>query len=150
MGSYTGLRCKVKLKEEFVPVVEKLIQTREWSNLSYAFLDEFSTYSRADSIPFAQDRNSMPYLWVSDEELNDWKNRTEEDIWIFQCSLKNYDKTLECFLKNVLSVIAEEAYHIEIYDEDWDSSKFYELINDKIIVSEREGILYTSDWSDWL
>lgn len=141
MGMYTGLRCKVKLKSEFVLVIQRLLETGNWSDLGYDFLDQFSSFSRADFIPFG-DLSYMPDEWESEEALKEWDNRIENGCWIFQCSLKNYDDTIEEFFNTVLPHIVTEVNHLEYFYEEMESSVFYELLNGEIVESEREGIIY--------
>lgn len=113
MGTYTGLRCKVKLKNEFVPIIEKMIKNTSWAKLGYDFLDDFEVYSRSNLIPFGP-LCSVPNSWNTEKALCEWKTRIEDEMWIFQCSLKDYDNTIQYFFINVLSKIAESSQHIEV------------------------------------
>jgi hypothetical protein len=142
MGQYTGLRCKAKLKTEFIPVIQKLIETREWTNLGYEFLEQYALISKAGEIPFGA-LKYMPDEWETEEALKDWETRIEDGLWIFQCSLKDYDDTIQYFLINVLPKIADATRHLEVFCEKWDSSKMFELINGGIADSEKEGIPYS-------
>lgn len=159
MGMYTGIRCKVIIKPEYRDEFEFLnspdIQY-EWEESNLDFLKEYGKYSRATFIP----RGSLSYMPDSWEivpkkengdydwfraEATDGFDRSfdkETGLWSFQCSLKNYDNTIEHFFENILPEITEEIIHLEYYYEEWARSKFYELLDGKIVKSSKEGILY--------
>ncbi len=132
MGDYTGLRVDVVLKPEFVPVIEYLMSDERryaedpyacepaWEAVAgkfpqYAFLRHWSMVPRADFIPFG----ALAYMPWDDADPA-WQHRLEGDRWVFQCSLKNYDQTIETFLKDVLSLMAKEVnevYHLYEYND---------------------------------
>ncbi|TKJ87192.1 hypothetical protein PaeCFBP13512_18390 [Paenibacillus sp. CFBP13512] len=69
MGMYTGIRCKVKLKSEFVNSIQKLIDTENWSSLGHDLFEEYSLYPSASSIPFG----SLAYMdmWKREVEMKE-------------------------------------------------------------------------------
>ncbi|MBD8839428.1 hypothetical protein IFU39_16570 [Paenibacillus sp. CFBP 13594] len=68
----------------------------------------------------------------------------ETGLWTFQCSLKNYESTIEYFLENVLSKVVETIIHLEYYYEEWDQSIMFEFIEGQISKSTKEGIKYNA------
>jgi hypothetical protein len=126
----------------------------EWNLSRIDFLSEYGKYSRAAFIP----RGSLSYMpdeWddtpLKSEGERDWINSTPTDgfnrvydketgYWSFQCSLKNYERTIEYFFENVLGKIAENIVHLEYYYEEWTRSDFYDLVDGKIVQSKKEGI----------
>lgn len=150
MGMYTGLRCKVKVKKEYIEDVGVLMYTHDWNNCKHDILKEYAKVSRANFIPFGA------LCYMPDE----WEYETVEDgltisnatdgfdtkldkrtgEWSFQCSLKNYDSTIEKFIIT-LSLIVDEIYHLEkLYEED-EESILYELKDGKI-TKMQNGIRY--------
>lgn len=157
MGMYTGLRCKVIIKPEYRDELEAMHKLNyEWTRSNIDFIREYGDYSRADFIPRGM-LSYMPDSWEitpkKEDGSEDWNNAKDADgfeisfdkitgLWSFQCSLKNYDDTIEYFIDKVLSEIAESVKHLEYYYEEWDHSVLYELVDGKIVKSEREGIDY--------
>ncbi|MGM1044834.1 MAG: hypothetical protein ACQEXX_01670 [Bacillota bacterium] len=158
MGDYTGLRCKVVIKPEYREEFEYLHNELqyEWSESNIDFLREYGEYSRATFIPCGC-LSYMPDEWedtpLGSDGKPDWRNSTATDgfegsfdresgLWTFQCSLKNYDRTIQYFFENVLNKVAETTVHLEYYFEYSRRSTFYELINGQIVESKREGIEY--------
>ena len=136
MGMYTGLRCKVKLKDKFIPMIETMITNHSWANLGYDFTDKFNKDSRAIFIPFG----ALEYMpWNEDDP--EWENRVENGIWTFQCSLKDYEDTIRNFFDTILSNIAESSYYIEKLYEEWDISTIYEISDDKVL-NKGKGVWY--------
>lgn len=156
MGMYTGLRFKAVVKPEFTQMIERMMEERlDWDDLfvlypQHLFLKEFSKFSRSSFIPYGS-LAYMPDSWETDEK--DWKLRNPTDgfdkkydkllrVWSFQCSLKNYESEIQAFFELIVPNIIETLLHVEYYYEEWSRSKFYELIDGKVIESDREGILY--------
>ena len=143
MGMYTGLRCKVKVKNKFREDIEQRMSGREWRWCDNENIYYFGSVSRSEFIPFGA-LSCMPDEW--EYELNqdgfityhatdgfENKFNKETGYWSFQCSLKNYDSTIEIFIKYVLNEIVEEVYHLEKYYEEWNTSELYELKDGKIV-----------------
>lgn len=140
MGDYTGFRTRIILKDEFVPVIQHLINTRysdsienSWENTYYAFpeyefLLDWSKHHRCDFIPFG----SISYIDWNQDDPN-WKNRIEDgNKWIFQCTLKNYNHEIEFFIDMVLIEIAKEIEYAEYWYEYDDPIIMTEEINNKL------------------
>lgn len=155
MGMYTGLRFKGIVKPEFASMIKDMVvEGVEWDDLAdahpeHAFLQEYADYNRADFVP----RGALAYMPDSWEEQPwtpaskatdgfDGSFNVTERLWSFQCSLKNYESTIEKFLEVIVPNMIEEAIHIEYYYEEWESSTFFDLKDGIVIESEREGINY--------
>jgi hypothetical protein len=85
------------------------------------------------------------YGWDIAKGTNGFERYFNENTGLlcFQCSLKNYDDTIEYFLEKVIPVICDKTIHVEYLYEEFDVSILYELINDKIIDTNK-GISYSS------
>lgn len=149
MGMYTGLRCHVKLKEEFIPLIDKLIKEDKgdeypWRDLGYNFTDEFDKIGRSFCIPFG----SLAYMpWEDDDP--EWQHSLKNDEWIFQCSLKNYESEIEYFLENVLVNIIDSVIYIETLYEENDVGDIYDLVDGKLkIVKEATTQIIRTDYYD--
>lgn len=150
MGMYTGLRCKVKVKEEYRQDIEILMEDTGWSDCNHDIFKNYSKIDRAVFIPFGA-LSYMPDEWekkigesVFDTIATDGFNREfnkETGVWTFQCSLKNYSDTIYYFINDVLTNIVEEVYHLEELYEENEVSDLYEFKDGKI---ERldYGIIY--------
>lgn len=155
MGMYTGLRAKVIIKKEYRDIINQLMnEGKRWENLRNApeFVETYSRYSRANFVPFGA-LCYMPDSWEK-APYNQWNEgvatqgfeasfNNETGYWSFQCSLKNYDKTIEYFFENVLSEIIENVIHLEYFYEEWENSAFYELIDGAIIKRKKQGNDYS-------
>lgn len=132
MGMYTGLRCKVIIKEEYRNSILKLVNEKNisWSDLKEDVFKKFNDISRSSSILFG-DLSSMPDSWVFNESKDgfDLKFNLETGLWTFQCSLKDYDNTIEYFITNVLTEICDFSYHIESIYELEEKSTMFEIKN---------------------
>lgn len=127
MGMYTGLRCKVKVKPQWHEAIDQLINKQcYWEDIQVAdpfvmkVIDTWTNVGRSSMIPFG----GIVYVdW--DENDSDWQRSYKDGIWIFQCSLKNYEDEIGQFLKYVLPNIISESYIIESrYEEDEEETKY--------------------------
>jgi hypothetical protein len=153
MGMYTGLRCKVIVKPEYREEMKHIAeQDYEWSESNLDFMKKYDEeHSRATFIP----RGALSYMPRSWEEgpfggsgfggkATDGFERNfdpETGLWTFQCSLKNYEDTIEYFMDHVLSRISEKVIHLEYYYEEWDKSIMYDIVDGKVIELDK-GISY--------
>ncbi|ALS22195.1 hypothetical protein [Paenibacillus naphthalenovorans] len=153
MGMYTSFRCKLKLKREFVPVIEDMMSKGlGWNELNTdnAEIKEFSLYNRADFIPYGG-LAYAPDMW-DQENSTTWKRQIENGIWTFQCSCKN-SETFREFMRKVVPVIAEESVHLELFYEEDIYSTMYRLIDGKVEEIEEKNKYgyddddYKSGWS---
>lgn len=141
MGMYTGLRVKAKIKQEFIPELEAVFRTRDtgkwdapWSEVDFSkfpFVEKFSKLGRSSMIPWG----AMTYM------PSDWEhtNVLENGVWVFCCSLKNYEDEIEIFLNEVLVNIAEWA----------DIERLYEEESVSALLSVENGVLRTVRESKW-
>lgn len=136
MGMYTGLKCKVKIKEEYREDIQSVMDSTEWYLCKHKELKDFSKVSRSLMIPFGASCY-MPDEW-EDNNFDFYFN--DDGIWNFQCALKNYDSTIEIFIK-LLELIASEVYHLETFYEEDEYSHLYEMKDGKIIDTGK-GIKY--------
>ncbi len=121
MGMYTGLRAKLSIKEEFWPVIDMVMNRREgifWEDVAkafpqYPFIAEWADVGRCDFIPFG----ALAYMpWDDDDP--EWQRSFKAGLWVFQCSLKNYEGEIECFVNTVLSPIVHATYELySLYEE---------------------------------
>lgn len=159
MGMYTGLRCKCIIKEEFRPLIAKMMKENlDWKDIAeeYSFIEEFSKGFRANSIPYGS-LCYMPDEWEDrNGKATDGFNRQFDEktgYWAFQCSLKNYKRDIEKFFDLILNNIAEKIIHLEEYYEEWIYSKKYDFVNGKIECVNHQFIKYgvedDYDYSGW-
>jgi hypothetical protein len=135
---YTSFRCKLKLKEEFIPIIEEMIsEGLDWNEISTdnELIKEFSVCDRANFIPYGS-LSYAPDLWEQ-EDSTKWNRSIENDIWTFQCSIKN-GETIREFMKKVVPVISEESLHLEMFYEENVYSTMYQLIDGSIVEIEEK------------
>lgn len=137
MGDYTGLRCKIKVKKEFIEEIENVVEYRCWDVVDSPELMQYCMVGRSSQIPVGI--GPMPDEWLEFLNVsNEWvfeKFEKSTGLWMFQCSLKNSCNTIESFFELVLPTIAMEVLHLETHFEYDEYSKLYKLINNKIVVS---------------
>lgn len=140
MGMYTGLRCKIIAKKEYIEDIKELLTKSEWRKCSNSLFKNFGDISRADCIPYGS-LSYMPDCWEESNGNNSenwWENLKdangfdlafypETGLWCFQCSLKNYESTIEYFIDNILNEITEKIIHLEYLYEESDVSTLYEI-----------------------
>lgn len=138
MGMYTGLRFKGIVKEQFRDEFKDIALKGEWEKAKDIKLNNFSNIDRAFLIP----NGSLAYMPGDWEEID--RSATDGFVrkydkntgyWSFQCSLKNYEGTIEEFFKLVPYFI-DSVEHAEVYYEEWAYSKKYEL---------RDGVMIRTD-----
>lgn len=149
MGMYTAFRFNAKIKEEYAEAINYLMENKghkKWSDVAdeffeYNVFEYFSTYSRANFIPFS-DPDGSPDSWKNDEEYKDSFDK-ETRLWKFQCSLKNYDSTIEFFLDVVARRIVEVVYYVETFYEESEKGSRYDLVNGEFEIVDSVG--YTEE-----
>lgn len=114
MGMYTGLRGKIKLKDNVL--TEALIdQEFDWEVVAHETDDEvisdWATVGRCNFIPHGA-VCYMPDSWDEDMRYD-----VKDNILKFTCSLKNYDNEISYFIENVLPYIADAWNLEEFYEE---------------------------------
>jgi len=166
MGMYTGLRCKVYVKEPYRPYIKALMnREKTWQDIAQdlKFIAPFAELERADMIPFGA-LAYMPDEWedvpLMIDGTRDWKNAKATDgferqfdektgYWAFQCSLKNYDDEIEAFFDHVLSHIVDWVEHLEKYYEEWIYSMQYDLVDGFIRLINSKFMKYGYDEEDF-
>ncbi len=91
----------------------------------------------------------MPDKWEIDVFDNNFDRAYNKNTgrWTFQCSLKNYDNTIEKFLE-IVPYFIEEVEYAEVFYEEWHYSKRYELIDGKMLMTDDKFIEYNK-YNDW-
>ena len=156
MGMYTGLRFKGVVKKEFRNNFENIAMNGAWEDSNDEVFKGFSKISRASFIPCGA-LSYMPDEWET-EPFDEYRNgkptdgfdRTynrETGRWTFQCSLKNYNDTIENFLE-IVPYFIEEVEHAEVFYEEWRYSERYELVDGKMLMTDDKFIEYNK-YSDW-
>ena len=144
---YTGLRfkgiVKKQFREEFVPIALR----GWWEDAKDKKISNFANCSRASFIPCGA-LAYMPDEWEDgNKKATDGFERTynkESGVWTFQCSLKDYENTIEEFLALVPYFI-ESIEHCEVFYEEWIYSVKYELIENAIVLTNSKFIKYRYD-----
>ena len=134
MGDYTMIAFQAIIKPQYRKYVSTFMEG-DWHNLADGErglsvnrdFQEFIQDDRADFIP----KGYSAYFSESDNEVSTAeqarpKYEVETGKWDVYCSLKNYDDTIEKFLK-ILPLIADEAFRIQYKFEYWDDSVYYIL-----------------------
>lgn len=163
MGMYTGLRFKGKIKLEFRKDIDAVVnREKEWKQCENATLRAFGYVERNQYIPFGS-LWYMPDSWeVTKEGGTYWTDTVATDGFertfnidngylTFQCSLKNYEDTIDVFVEHIIPEICESVEHCEVYYEEWDSSDLYHLEDGEMV--RYEGIRYrfdNEDEVDWI
>jgi len=116
MGDYTGFVCKVKVKKEYYDLIEFIMEgNTTWKEahdkFKYEWIKEYYVDNfRADFIPYggySYNRNWLNFY------IEQYKTYFKDGIWFFGIDLKNYENTIEKFIKYVLKNIVEEVYFIK-------------------------------------
>lgn len=154
MGMYTGLRFKAIIKKEYRKDIKQLMNDFDecWGSCENEVLKSFEIISRSSFIPFGSLCN-MPDCWENpdNEEATDGFERYFNEatgLLCFQCSLKNYNNTIEYFINNIASLICEELIHCEVLYEEFSTSTLYEL-NSNEIKELGYGIEYSDEDDDY-
>lgn len=159
MGMYTGIRFKGYVKEEYRDSFEDIALNGDWGSSDVsAFRDFGECFNRASFIPCGSlaympdkweryDNNLEKYSdeWFMSAIDTDGFHRTwnkESGYWTFQCSLKNYEDEIENWFE-LLPLFIEEIEHLEYFYEEWNYSHRYELIDNKVICTNKNFIKYS-------
>lgn len=138
MGMYTGLRFKAIIKQEYIDDIQKMLKSNNdepWEDCESDVLKSFAKISRSSFIPFGC-LAYMPDCWENEDGTDsdgferDFNNETGR--FAFQCSLKNYDETIEYFINNVVPIICDKLIHCETLYEEVNVSTMYGLNDGKI------------------
>ena len=122
---YTDVVFKVKLKPEYIPIIQamndRLIgDMNPWAKTPWT---EYANWNRSNFIPFGG--------------CHDHRNELVDGVWDVHCSLKNYEGTIDAFNRIVGSVAFEEIYEYTATIEsssDWDEShRTYAFVDGEIV-----------------
>lgn len=145
MGMYTGIRFKGIVKEKFRDKFEDIAMEGNWEDSDDNVFAQFGNVSRASFIPCGISAY-MPDEWEADDSFERTYDK-ETGRWTFNCSLKNYNHTIEEFFK-IVPYFIEEVEHAEVYYEEWRYSKKLELVDEKMTITNNAFIEYMH-YSDW-
>jgi hypothetical protein len=135
---YTGLRFKGIVKEQFRKTFELIAMGGDWENSDDERFREFGNYDRASFIPMG----ILCYMpWDDDDEEFIRSYDKETGRWVFQCSLKNYNDTIEKFL-DMVPYFMESVEFCEVLYEEWGWSAGYELVDDKMVETQERFLEY--------
>lgn len=153
MGDYTGLRFKGIVKKEFRNKFEDIAINGAWKKSPDKILKEFGVVFNP-SIPNGYS-SYMPDEW-KDQIFRKIKIGIPTDgfdktydkgtgLWTFQCSLKNYNYSIQEFFK-ILPHFIESVEHLEYYFEGSKYSEKYDLIDNEIVLVNGSFICYREDY----
>jgi hypothetical protein len=145
MDMHTSLRCKVIIKDEFRKEFEMLNANNfDWSLSTIEFIKKFSDFPRNKFIPNGV-FSSRPNHWMQAPydkfgvgvPTNGFERNfdVETGLWSFQCSLKDNDSTIDEFIAKILTKVAEEIIHLELFHPDIDNNIHYSFKDDGTIDS---------------
>jgi len=149
VSDYTGLRCKVTIKDEFVPIIEEMAEYgASWEEETlnypqYSFFHQFikNNYN-ANFIPNGV-MMAVPLEW-EETSYKDGFNLNFDDntkLWSFQCNFVDRG-VLKDFFNLILPNIVEQVKHLEVIHETSTKSSFYELVEGQIVLSQKQGLNY--------
>ena len=132
MGMYTGLRFQGVVREKFRKDMDKVVIMGRWDALQDPILREFGDQDRAGFIPHGI-LTYMPDSWEDEHRIvNCWDENTGH--WQFQCSLKNYNFTIEEFI-DLLPYLCEYVHLCETMHEEDEYSTLWEVRGNQIYVA---------------
>ena len=142
MGMYIGLRFKGIVKEKFRKDFEDIALYGNWEESDNEIFRQFGNVFRSGFIPCGG-LAYMPDKWDIEVFDNNFDRTYNEKTgkWTFQCSLKNYNNTIEKFLE-IVPYFIEEVEHVEVFYEEWRYSKKYELVDGKMLMTNDKFIEY--------
>jgi hypothetical protein len=119
LKSFTGLKGKIKVKDEFIPMIKDLISLIDsekeedeliWKSIynkyKYEWLKDYSELQHADFIPFGE-------LMEHTDWLIEKKNELIENEWNFTCEVKNENEEVSRFI-SLLEIICVDGFQSEI------------------------------------
>lgn len=166
MGTYTGIRFKGYVKEEFKNMFDCIAMNGDWGQVDNTVFKGFSNVPRSSFIPCGC-ISYMPDSWEEDfktkegygvidylvdgedpknccmkQATDGFENQYNKDTgyWAFQCSLKDYDDTIEKFIE-MIPYFIESIDHLEVKPDYSDFGKLYNF-KDGIVVETGERIEY--------
>lgn len=144
MSYYYGIRCDVIIKPEYRQTISELDeQAYDWSTCAYDFMRNFSQFHRSQSIPNGP--LMEPFAWEEDP----WPNGRSDCYdpatghWKFQCSINSGLDEIEYFFDEILAIIVEELFHLEVVNEGDSVGILHRLVDNKIEADSENKIYYS-------
>jgi hypothetical protein len=116
MGMYTSLKGTILVKPEYRAMIADLCDWEKtpgsWWDLAnmnpqYRWLVKYAGVSRSNFIPRGTYAASKPVY-----------NITDDGIWYIECELKDYEGTIDAFMRLIVANIALSAELESWYEED--------------------------------
>lgn len=124
---YTGLRCKVIVKEKYRKDLSKVLKSNDfniWKESEFSLLRGFGLLERSSFIPFG----ALSYMdWDENDTKFNYRFCEKSGYWSFQCSLKNYCSEIETFVSSIIPEICECIIFLETKYEEDETSFIYEF-----------------------
>lgn len=111
MGMYTRFWGTIKVKPEYIIMIERLC---DWETTPRCWRDLVSDYPEVAEYSKVDRSSFIPRGCYADHDV---KYQIVDDIFTFDCMLKNYVKTIEAFMEMIVPVIAVEAELYRQYEE---------------------------------
>lgn len=138
MSTYRGMYVKAIIKKEFRRDLEMVINKElDWEDCDNQAFKDLSNQTRAEMIPFCSE--SINNVWDNKYAQLPVTFDIQYGILEFANTIKNGGDVILYFIFNTLATIAETA-HIEVLDEQWSTSKKYEV--KRGCVESSKGNLY--------
>lgn len=137
MGMYTCFTLSCKVKKEYRDYIKQINEGAEWKEFveQMPFVKEYSKQSRAEFIPcgclsaYNEDK-------FGPQNFNTFR---KFGTWNFLCDMKNYDSTIEQFIKEVLPHLCERVYFCAYWYEE---NAHPTIVDEKDILGE----IKNSEW----
>jgi hypothetical protein len=162
MGHYTGLRIRAVVKEELRKHIEILHWDSSWDRMLMYHRDVGGDKILENALKAWIERDRCQFIPFGAVAYmpSDWGDNVREingktGVWEFCCSLKNYDKTIEYFLENLLPLLIESCKWCEKRQEGSEgASTHYRLVDGKMVVwkivehRDKRRELLNEGWTD--
>lgn len=142
MSSYTAFAFHIKVKPEYINVVDDMLKVfeehyayedpiiHEYNN--YPYTKEYCSLQRADRIPFGFMDTYIDDVKYSDgtsidHNKNSWNKETGE--WEVGCAVNYGYEEIDYYKHKILSEITKVCYYIYEQHEDHNSYKQYNIDN---------------------
>lgn len=122
MGMYTTLYFKARIKKEYTDLIENYGLDGEWKDCGHPLLEQFGNGDRrASFIP----NGAVDYNCVKGSgRINEWLPQFR--LWEVQCSLKNYDATIDDFL-DIFADMIDNLYECVMIVEERGGDVMYDM-----------------------
>ncbi|MNL91037.1 hypothetical protein D3C81_07640 [compost metagenome] len=138
MSTYRGMYVKAIIKKEYRSDLEGVINKElAWEDCANKVFRDLANQTRAEMLPFCLE--SINTVWDNKYAQLPVTLDMQYGILEFANTIKNGGDIIMYFIFNTLATIAETA-HIEVLDEQWNTSKKYEVKSG--CVESSKGNLY--------